>query len=328
MNTQSSLSNTYYESSKPVQINNSYQYSGHSNNYNPTPNTPNNSYYSPSPSTHISNSPILKSVVYSNSPPTPTNNSSYQQYNSPQMYPQQQYQQQQQQQQIMQSSFNSLMLDGQISTYKITRPYYQLEIFVSSLSSSIPENGDKNIDLKSLYRKIINEHNSSVLPVITSQQGGEFNAGFDLIVPNNMVAYANSTTKIDHNIKCRMTEIVPHYSHPFNVYMDNNGILRQYYTTNIPVCYYLYPRSSTGSKTPLRLSNSVGIIDSGYRGNIIAMFDNIRNQDFHIQETMRLVQLCPSNISYPIYVILVDNEQQLGKTKRDTGGFGSTGSTL
>ena len=46
------------------------------------------------------------------------------------------------------------------------------------------------------------------------------------------------------------------------------------------VGYYLYSRSSTGSKTPLRLSNSVGIIDSGYRGNIKACFDNINNSDF------------------------------------------------
>ena len=33
--------------------------------------------------------------------------------------------------------------------------------------------------------------------------------------------------------------------------------------------YYLYPRSSI-SKTPLRMSNSTGIIDAGYRGEIIA----------------------------------------------------------
>ena len=38
--------------------------------------------------------------------------------------------------------------------------------------------------------------------------------------------------------------------------------------------YYMYPRSSL-SKTKLRLANSVGIIDSGYRGNLIGMFDLI-----------------------------------------------------
>ena len=40
------------------------------------------------------------------------------------------------------------------------------------------------------------------------------------------------------------------------------------------VSYYLYPRSSI-IKTPLRMSNSVGIIDAGYRGNIIGCVDNI-----------------------------------------------------
>ena len=40
--------------------------------------------------------------------------------------------------------------------------------------------------------------------------------------------------------------------------------------------YYLFPRSSI-SKTPLRLSNSIGLIDGGYRGEIMASCDNIKN---------------------------------------------------
>ena len=39
-----------------------------------------------------------------------------------------------------------------------------------------------------------------------------------------------------------------------------------------PLPYYLYVRSSTG-KTPMRLSNQVGIIDTGYRGELMAMVD-------------------------------------------------------
>ena len=39
--------------------------------------------------------------------------------------------------------------------------------------------------------------------------------------------------------------------------------------------YFLMPRSSL-SKTPLRLANSVGLIDAGYRGEIMAAVDNIR----------------------------------------------------
>ena len=74
-------------------------------------------------------------------------------------------------------------------------------------------------------------------------------AGFDLFVPNNITFNSNETQKIDMGIRCSMT---------YN---------------NIPCSYYMYPRSSTGSKTPLRLANSVGIIDSGYRGSLISVFE-------------------------------------------------------
>ena len=40
--------------------------------------------------------------------------------------------------------------------------------------------------------------------------------------------------------------------------------------------YMLMPRSSI-AKTPLRLSNSIGLIDAGYRGEIMAAIDNIKN---------------------------------------------------
>ena len=92
-----------------------------------------------------------------------------------------------------------------------------------------------------------------------------------------------------------------------------------------PVCYYLYPRSSTGSKTRLRMANSVGIIDSGYRGNIIAMFDNIGNEDYKVMEGDRLVQICAPNIEYPLKLRIVNKLEDLGLTERGAGGFGSTG---
>jgi dUTP pyrophosphatase len=41
--------------------------------------------------------------------------------------------------------------------------------------------------------------------------------------------------------------------------------------------YLLIPRSSI-SKTPLRMSNSIGLIDAGYRGEIMASVDNIKKK--------------------------------------------------
>jgi len=261
-----------------------------------------NPYFSPSPLGVFS-----QQNIPSLSLPLPQQ----QQYYSQQAPQQQQPQQQQPQQQ--QIFYSSQQIIGQtIKPYKISRPYFQLEMYVPK-------------ELKPFYEKVVSEHNKASLQTIIGGMFGEFNAGFDLLAPSKLKVNGYNTVKLDHLVKCRMSLILSSSSAQFNVYQDTNGILRTYNTTNIPVGFYLYPRSSTGSKTPLRLSNSVGIIDSGYRGPLIAMFDNWKLEEYEIQETQRLVQLCPPDISNPLYVILVDSEEELGKTNRGSGGFGSTG---
>lgn len=84
--------------------------------------------------------------------------------------------------------------------------------------------------------------------------------------------------------------------------------------------YLLMPRSSI-SKTPLRLSNSIGLIDGGYRGEIIAAVDNIKNISYKVTPGQRLFQLVAMNGS-PIHFKIVD---ELSKTSRASSGFGSTG---
>ena len=84
--------------------------------------------------------------------------------------------------------------------------------------------------------------------------------------------------------------------------------------------YYLFPRSSI-SKTPLRMANSIGLIDGGYRGEIIAMCDNIKSDVYTAEKGQRLFQLVATDSS-PIHFELVE---ELEMTTRGTGGFGSTG---
>jgi len=94
-----------------------------------------------------------------------------------------------------------------------------------------------------------------------------------------------------------------------------------------PVGYYMYPRSSL-SKTPLRLANSVGIIDSGYRGNLCAKFDVLYDpSEWVCEKNHRLLQICSGTLK-PFRVEIVDNVEDLNKngdTERGSGGFGSTG---
>lgn len=127
-------------------------------------------------------------------------------------------------------------------------------------------------------------------------------SGFDLFVPFTFSCNYNDTFKLDHLVSCAV--------------YDSEG-------NALP--YYLYPRSSI-SKTPLRMANCVGIIDSGYRGNLIAKVDHIKqdeeSQDYVVPAGSRLVQVCSHNLLPFNSVQLVD---ELDVTERGEGGFGSTG---
>ena len=83
----------------------------------------------------------------------------------------------------------------------------------------------------------------------------------------------------------------------------------------------LFPRSSI-RKYQLSLSNSVGVIDSGYRGEIQFTFNKTAgpaSYKYKIGERVGQLVIIP----YPI--IEVEEVTELSDSERGTGGFGSTG---
>lgn len=96
----------------------------------------------------------------------------------------------------------------------------------------------------------------------------------------------------------------------------------------------VFPRSSI-RKTGLQLSNSVGVIDSGYRGEIQATFNKLFGGDRFYDET-KLTEIT-SNDFYkvgdriaqimiiPHPTIEFEEADELSDTERGEGGFGSTG---
>lgn len=84
---------------------------------------------------------------------------------------------------------------------------------------------------------------------------------------------------------------------------------------------YIVPRSSMGIKTPLRLSNNMGVIDSGYRGELCVLYDNISDSEYVINAGDRIAQLIVKP-SYHFKPYVVD---ALEETERGEGGFGSSG---
>ena len=69
------------------------------------------------------------------------------------------------------------------------------------------------------------------------------------------------------------------------------------------------------------MSNGVGIMDSGYRGNFMVPIDNVSNEEFVIEKHTRLFQVV-GPILEPIQLKIVST---LSDSERGTGGFGSTG---
>ena len=81
----------------------------------------------------------------------------------------------------------------------------------------------------------------------------------------------------------------------------------------------VFPRSSI-RKTDLILSNSVGVIDSGYRGEIQATFKRSGVYAYAVGDRIAQIMIIP----HPD--IEFEEADELSDTERGDGGFGSTGS--
>lgn len=162
-----------------------------------------------------------------------------------------------------------------------------------------------NEELKQTYLSHIEKHNAQIAT------DSYPNSGFDLFMPNEYVFYGSLITQfLDLEIKCEMF-----------TFTNTQGVLNA-----SPSAFYMYPRSSM-SKTPLMMANHTGIIDSGYRGNLIAAVRHLptkmTSDEYLLEKNTRLFQICHPHLC-PIYVEMLGDDV-LSQTTRGEGGFGSTG---
>ena len=146
-------------------------------------------------------------------------------------------------------------------------------------------------NLKNIYESLIQDHNDAVEKSLFA------NSGFDLFLPRDYTL-TEGTSKINYEINSAM--------------YDSSGN---------PCAFCLYPRSSL-YKNHLRMTNSVGVIDRGYRGDLASVFDVL--EPVNLKSGQRLVQVCAPTLA-PFLVKLVSEIECLGLTERGAGGFGSTG---
>lgn len=124
------------------------------------------------------------------------------------------------------------------------------------------------------------------------------NSGFDLCMPCDLTFPPHKTVWVNFQVSAR-------------------NIDEKYE----PAAFWLLPRSSI-SKTPLRMANSVGLIDSEYRGNLIAALENTGDVDYIAPKGSRLIQVAQADLK-PFRIDWLSTPHS--PTLRGGGGFGSTG---
>ena len=105
---------------------------------------------------------------------------------------------------------------------------------------------------------------------------------------------------------------------PRQMEMVNTGV-----SVSIPVGHagLLFPRSSLSVKKGLMLMNSIGLIDSDYRGDIQCILWNSGTGTVRLETGERIAQLVVIPVAQYDWV----KAAVLDMTERGTGGFGSTG---
>jgi dUTP pyrophosphatase len=151
-----------------------------------------------------------------------------------------------------------------------------------------------NDEVREFYRASANAYLAKPL--------GERDAGVDAYCDSDVSATAGETGKI--SLGCRAA-----------VYDTVRKSFR---------AYWLLPRSSI-SKTPLRMANSVGLIDAGYRGVLLGVVDF--RSDYTAKKGERYFQITGPDL-LPFQAVHIVDEIPGGTTLRGEGGFGSTGITV
>lgn len=89
----------------------------------------------------------------------------------------------------------------------------------------------------------------------------------------------------------------------------------------------LFPRSSN-CKKDLLLSNSVGVLDSGFRGSVTFNYRRTSDMETLMMDAERLYEVgdrIGQLIIMPYPQIEFEEVEELSETERGTGGYGSTG---
>ncbi len=129
--------------------------------------------------------------------------------------------------------------------------------------------------------------------------------------------------------------ITPTYAHTgdacFDLFAIETKCIRPGHTTVIETglafevpgghAMFIFSRSGHGFKHGIRLCNSTGIGDAGYRGSVAIGLRNDSKEAYYVSVGDRIAQA----IILPYPYIEFELADELSDTERGTGGFGSSG---
>ncbi|MBQ7335733.1 MAG: dUTP diphosphatase [Clostridia bacterium] len=147
---------------------------------------------------------------------------------------------------------------------------------------------------------------------------------------------------MDLNVKIKLTRgmTAPEYATPGSAAMDLRAALEQDEVVTllpgerarIPTGIAISPesrevvaviagRSGHGLKNGVTMANSIGVIDSDYRGEISVVLINHGSEPFEIHRGDRIAQMMFMPVVHASFLPV----EELDETERGTGGFGHTG---
>ena len=110
---------------------------------------------------------------------------------------------------------------------------------------------------------------------------------------------------------------------PIKIKSQNSAIISTGLSIAIPedIEVQIRPRSGLAAKSNISVLNTPGTIDSDYRGEIKIILFNHGKEDFTVNNNDRIAQM----ILMPVLKAEFEEVEELPKTVRGSGGFGSTG---
>lgn len=174
------------------------------------------------------------------------------------------------------------------------------------------------------------------LDVLGDEQKKEIKQALELM--NNVMNHREESNKITIKFMNKSENINPIYAKEgdsgFDLRADESGLLkpmeRKLVSTGLyfelPDGYELQirPRSGLAYKNGITVLNSLGTVDTGYRGEIKVLLINLSNEDFNWEKGERIAQGVISPRVSTDYGGLVE-VKEINKSERGEGGFGSTG---